>query len=219
MTSPVRTTTTPAEAIGIVVLCFGWFIASSAYSVSTGFHDGAFSESGVLGLVGVELVLGLAAVSVLRSRGFDVGSLYPHPTLYGAATGVLLAIAAGWAGWGATAVFNWARYGEPIERLMGGSPIGLPSLVLLGIVNGAYEEIFLLGFLLRGLRGYGLSLAIGVSLLVRVLYHLYQGPVGAIYVGAVGLVFSLYYVARGRLFPVVLAHALWDIAPFLFRGS
>jgi membrane protease YdiL (CAAX protease family) len=57
--------------------------------------------------------------------------------------------------------------------------------------------------------------AVGVSLLVRVLYHLYQGPLGAVYVGAFGLVLSLYYVASGKLFPVVLAHALWDIVPFL----
>jgi len=215
MRDPVRTTTTPAEAIGIVVLCFGWFILGSWESVSHDFQSGTFTESGLLGLVGLEVVLALAALYVLRVRGFAIASLYPQPSVRGAAAGVLLAIAAGWAGWGATSLFNWAYYSDPLERLMGGPPIGLSSLVMLGIVNGTYEEIFLLGFLLRGLRGYGLSLAIGVSLLVRVLYHLYQGPMGAVYVGAVGLVFSLYYVARGKLFPVVIAHALWDIVPFL----
>src|SRR6185295_521108 len=100
----------------------------------------------------------------------------------------------------------------------GGAPIGLTALVTLGIVNGAYEEMFLLGFLLRGLRGYGLSFAIGASLLVRVLYHLYQGPLGAMYVGVFGLVLSLYYVASARLFPVVLAPALWDIIPFMVNA-
>jgi membrane protease YdiL (CAAX protease family) len=125
-------------------------------------------------------------------------------------------VAAAGAAWLAIMPLNVESYSEPLERLMGGTPIGLPTLVLLGVVNGAYEEIFLLGFLLRGLRGYGLSLAIGVSLLVRVLYHLYQGPLGAVYVGVFGLVLSFSYVAIGRLFPAVFAHAVADIVPFIW---
>lgn len=210
-----RNTTSPAEALGIVTLCFGWFILGSFLIVSNGFKTGAFSEAGFIGLVVLEVILGLTAVAVLRARGFDVASLYPRPSLYGGLSGALLAVVAAGVGWLAVAPLNPNYYGQPLERLMEGVPIGLPTLVLLGIVNGAYEEIFLLGFLLRGLRGYGLSLAIGVSLLVRVLYHLYQGPMGAVYVGAFGLVLSLHFAATGKLFPAVLAHACWDIVPFL----
>lgn len=213
-----RTTTTPVEALGIVTLCFGWFIVGSAYSVSIGFQSGSFSEAGIVGLVVVEVVLAIAALYVLGSRGFDVASLYPRPSLAGALAGLLVSALAFGAAWLATSVFDWGYYGQPLEQLMGGSPIGLQALVLLGIVNGTYEEMFLLGFLLRGLRGYGLSVAIGVSLLVRVLYHLYQGPLGALYVGVFGLVLSLSYVASGKLFPVVLAHALWDIIPFVWNA-
>lgn len=215
----MRTTTNPAEAIGIVALCFGWFILGSAYAVSAGFQGGVFSESGMLELVLVELVLGAAALRILRFRGFDIAALYPHPSWAGVGLGVLVAICAGLAGTAAMAPFNYSRYAEPLERLMGGSPIGVGTLVLVGLVNGTYEEIFLLGFLLRGLRGYGLSVAIGVAVLVRVLYHLYQGPLGAMYVGAFGLVLSLYFAASGRLFPVVFAHALWDIIPFLINSA
>lgn len=214
-----RTTTTPLEAMAIVALCFGWFILVSLSAVTADFQSGSFSEDGIVGIVLLEAILGVSALLVLRSRGFDTASLYPHPTLKDAAMGVALAFAAAFFAATVSSVFNWSRYSEPIERVMGGSPIALPSLVLLGIVNGAYEEVFLLGFLLRGLREYGLSLAIGVSLLVRVLYHLYQGPVGAVYVGAFGLVLSVFYVAKRRLFPVVLAHAMWDIIPFLARGA
>jgi uncharacterized protein len=214
----LRTTTTPAEALGIVILCFGWFIVGSAYAVSSGFRSASFSEGGVFGLIVLELILGVLAMYVLASRGFDVASLYPRPSVSGSAAGVVLALVAAVVAWMATSVFNGSDYSEPLERLMGGSPIGLPALVLLGIVNGAYEEMFLLGFLLRGLRGHGLAVAVGVSLLVRMLYHLYQGPLGAVYVGAFGLVLSLYYVASGKLFPVVLAHAMWDIVPFLANG-
>lgn len=218
LTLQLRTTTTLAEAGGIVLLCFGWFIAGSLDAVSSGFRSASFSEGGVLGLVILEVVLGFAALQVLRSRGFDVASLYPHPSAAGAAAGLLLAAAAAGGASLAVSTFDWGHYREPLDRLMGGAPIGLPALVLLGIVNGAYEEVFLLGFLLRGLRGHGLAVALGASVLVRVLYHLYQGPVGAVYVGVFGLVLSMYYAASGKLFPAVLAHALWDIIPFVLHA-
>lgn len=202
-----------------MTLCFGWFIAGSLSAVAGGFQGGTFSEGEIFGLVVFELTLGSIALYVLASRGFDIASFYPHPSLAGAAAGVLLAAVAAGAASAATSVIDWQLYSEPLERLMGGASIGLPALVLLGVVNGAYEEIFLLAFLVRGLRGYGLSVALGISLLVRVLYHLYQGPAGAIYVGTFGLVLSLFYVASGRLFPAVLAHAMWDIIPFLIHQS
>ncbi|MGZ5119554.1 MAG: CPBP family glutamic-type intramembrane protease, partial [Burkholderiales bacterium] len=63
----------------------------------------------------------------------------------------------------------------------------------MAMINGTYEEVFLLGFLLRGLRQFGFSLTVGVPLLIRVLYHLYQGPVGAMWILGFGLLFSLYY--------------------------
>ena len=68
--------------------------------------------------------------------------------------------------------------------------------------------------LVRGLRGFGLSVAVGVPLFVRLLYHLYQGPVGALWVMAFGLVMTLFYVRSGDLWPPVFAHILGDIVPF-----
>jgi membrane protease YdiL (CAAX protease family) len=47
------------------------------------------------------------------------------------------------------------------------------------------------------------------------LYHIYQGPVGALSVLVFGLVLSLFYLRTGRLFPVVVAHVIADVAPFL----
>ena len=47
------------------------------------------------------------------------------------------------------------------------------------------------------------------------LYHLYQGPLGAVWVLGFGLVMSLYYVRTRKLFPVVIAHVLADIVPFV----
>ncbi len=95
--------------------------------------------------------------------------------------------------------------------------VTLPSLIAAAMVNGTFEEVFLLGFLARGLRGFGLSIALGVPLLVRALCHMYQGPLGVLWVLGFGLILALYYVRWGQLWPPVLAHILWDIVPLIQR--
>lgn len=57
-------------------------------------------------------------------------------------------------------------------------------------------------------------MVVGVPLLVRVLYHLYHGPVGALWILTFGLVFTAFYLRSVNLWPPVLAHVLWDIVPF-----
>lgn len=185
-----RTTTTPAEAAWIVILCFGWFILASSQSVAAGFQSGDFSDSAMLPTLAMEVLCASIALGI----GLYGVSLY--------------------ASWLAVMPFV-SGSPQPIDELMARASISLPTIVLFALINGAYEEIFLLGFLLRGLRGHGLSVALGISLLVRVLYHLYQGPLGAVSVLAFGLVLSLYYIRSGALFPAVFAHVLADILPFM----
>ena len=221
----LRNTTSPGEATGIVTLCFGWFIYASILAVSagpatgagTGSADAYFTESNLLGLVIFELVLGAVAIYILRARGFDVASLYPQPTPSGFAIAPLLYLAAVSASWLVLIPFHASSSASPINTLTGGTIINLSVLVTLGVINGAYEEVFLLGFLLRGLRAYGLPIAIGVVFLIRVLCHLYQGPWNALSIGIFGLVLSFYYAASGKLFPAVLTHAIADIVPFLWQ--
>lgn len=216
MTFQGRTVTTPLEAAGVATLCFGWFVVASLSVVSAGFRNASFSDQGFYGLMAFEVLVGTVAIYLLRSRGFAVGSLYPKPSVSGVGIGALVYAAALFASFAVTSPFGGGGYEEPLEELMDNRSISLVTLVALGIVNGSYEEIFLLGFLVRGLRGHGLAVAIGISLLVRMLCHLYQGPLGVVSVLAFGLILSLYYVSSGKLFPVVFAHALADIVPFLW---
>lgn len=210
-----RTTTTPGEAVGVSAICFGWAIMVSSQSVAAGFQSAAFTDANMLGLIWMEVVLGSVALLTLHVRGFAIPSLYPHPTLVGVGHGMGLYVVSLIASWVAVAPFAMGQPTQPIETMVSSASVSLSSVVSAALVNGAYEEVFLLGFLMRGLRGYGLSIAVGVSLLVRVLYHLYQGPLGAVSVLAFGLVLSLYYLRTRALFPVVFAHVLADIIPFV----
>ena len=93
--------------------------------------------------------------------------------------------------------------------------ISTVGVILVVVVNGTFEEVFLLGFLQRGLQARGTSIALGVTLLVRVLYHLYQGPLGALSILAFGLVQGLWYARSKRLWSPVFAHIMCDIVAFL----
>jgi membrane protease YdiL (CAAX protease family) len=52
--------------------------------------------------------------------------------------------------------------------------------------------------------------AVAASSAVFGLMHYYQGPAGIISTGGVGLVLALYYIRFGRIWPLVVAHAVYD---------
>ncbi len=51
-----------------------------------------------------------------------------------------------------------------------------------------------------------------VSMGIRLLYHLYQGPMGIITIVPLGLLYGFVYVRTRQLWPLILAHMLIDIA-------
>jgi membrane protease YdiL (CAAX protease family) len=208
----------PIEALGMVLLCFGWFIVSSLTSLAAwrpGSGGGrVFSDSAFTGLMAVELVLAAAAMAVLQARGYPLRSLYPRPSWSGALIGAGLFLGARIA---IALVLPLVPHPAetPLEDIVASAHVSLPVLIPLAIVNGVYEEVFLLGYLTRGLRRYGASTALGIMLLVRLLYHMYQGPVGALNVVLYGAVVGVYYQRTGRLFPAVASHVIADTVAFL----
>lgn len=208
-----KSTLTYAEAGTVTVICFGLFILFSFQAMAAGFPEARFSDTGNAGIVGLELVLAACGLIYLHLRGFDIRSLYPAPTLRDSLIGFALFGLSWLVAVVAMALFHTPGQAEAAEFSF--QDLSALSMVALALVNGTYEEVFLLGVLVRGLRGFGLSLAIGLPLLVRVLYHTYQGPLGVVSVGAVGLVLTLGYVGTGRLWPSVLAHILLDLAALL----
>lgn len=217
MTAAVRRIdTTPVEALVVVAVCFGWAIWTSLSTVLAGYPDtGGFSDGGVLGIVLTELVCAAIALAVLYVRRYDVASLVPEVTLRDTLLGLALMFLANWAGALAIDPFLSGHAEQPIERMAQATTVSAPMILLVGFVNGTFEEVFLLGFLQRGLQARGTSIALGVTLLVRVLYHLYQGPLGALSILAFGLVQGLWYARTKRLWSPVFAHIMCDIVAFL----
>lgn len=93
--------------------------------------------------------------------------------------------------------------------------------ILFVILNPFYEELIARAYIISEvghLTGSGI-LAVLSSVVIQVLYHLYQGGPIAIALGAMFLVFSIYYIRYRRIAPVILAHLYFDLFALLFYAS
>ena len=212
-TKTLKTTLSLAEAGTVAAICFGLFILFAVQAATAGFPEARFSDEGNASIVGLELVLASCALIYLHLRGFDIASLYPTPTVKDSVIGTGVAVLA-WVACVAV-VLLYETPGQADKVAFSFEGVSALAGVALALVNGTYEEVFLLGVLTRGLRSFGLSAAVGVPLLVRLLYHVYQGPLGLVTVSVAGLAMTLAYLVTGRLWPSVLAHILLDLTPLL----
>ena len=89
--------------------------------------------------------------------------------------------------------------------------IGLSTVILIAL-SALFEELIGRAYVISEIVALtdSRSLGIAISVLVQAVYHLYQGFPQALAAGAVFLVFSLYYVRTGLLFPIILAHLYLD---------
>jgi membrane protease YdiL (CAAX protease family) len=207
-----RTDTTPLETIGIVLLCFGYFVLVSVYYMTSG--DAGLirmSDAALIQTLVFELIMAAVATLVLYSRGFAIGTLYPRPSWSGAGIGGLLVFATYAVSFMLIHIVSTGDADQPIAMMLRNAQVSPAVAMLMSMVNGCYEEVFLLGFLIQGLKRHGASQAVGMSLLVRLLYHVYQGPLGSLSVLMFGAIVSVYYWRSRRLFPAVFAHIVLDM--------
>lgn len=215
MNQPTAQASTATDAIIVTAICFGWFILGSVQAVASGFPAHPFSDSTFFSIIILELILGASALGYLQVRGHNLTQLVPIPTAIGCLVGLALYASAIFITWPLELAFGPSHSNnQPIDLMVANATISFAPLLGMSIVNGIYEEVFLIAYLQRNMESYGAAFAVGVSLLVRVLYHLYQGPIGAMSALGFGLVVSVYFLWRRKLWPIVFAHIFADIAGF-----
>ncbi|MFW2177479.1 MULTISPECIES: CPBP family intramembrane glutamic endopeptidase [unclassified Moraxella] len=84
------------------------------------------------------------------------------------------------------------------------------SFAILSLLNGFYEEIFFMGLVFAVSRD-KLTLAIAYSLVIRFLFHTYQGLFSAVIILSLGIVFLIARKYLKNLVPFFLAHAIFDM--------
>ena len=86
------------------------------------------------------------------------------------------------------------------------------------IINPFFEELIVRAYLITEIayltgRAW---LAVLVSVVFQVSYHLYQGLLPALCYSGLFLVFSLYYVRSRRIVPIIFAHMIDDVGALFF---
>jgi uncharacterized protein len=107
-----------------------------------------------------------------------------------------------------------ARYPEPAPDL------NMQLVFIVSTVNGIFEEVFVAGYIITALTQVrGVWTGINVSTGIRLLCHLYQGPLGVLASVPMGLLFGFVYARTRMLWPLVFAHILMDIIGLSYRAS
>ncbi len=93
----------------------------------------------------------------------------------------------------------------------------LPVLVLQAVKNAVLEEVIVVGYLLDRLKrlGFGPWASTGLSAVLRGSYHLYQGFGPFLGNAIMGVVFAQWYLRRGRVMPLIVAHTILDTVSFV----
>jgi len=94
--------------------------------------------------------------------------------------------------------------------------IPMAGMLLAAIVKAVFEEVLVCGYVVHSLRGkFGIALAVNASIALRLSFHLYQGPGAFLAFAVLGLVFTFFYIRTGRLWPLIVAHAVLEAIALL----
>lgn len=173
------------------------------------------------GTVAFELLLLCLLGAFLRARGWTLARLGLKPSWRDSAIGLALAVGAyaAYAGLWVITVSLWPNIGQIAGAIhLVNSDLTWLSVALVIVVNPVFEEVFECGYVIAALReSRGVTTAINVSAAIRVFCHFYQGVLGVLGVVPVALLFAYWFARTGRLWPLIVAHAILDLAGLVWH--
>ena len=173
------------------------------------------TDSSALKVAVVEL-FGLAVTFwIARARGWSLGAWGFQPSWRLTGAGVFLCLATVLVLWPIIWFSNAFSPGT-LHRYTD-SHMSLPFLVLFIVVNPVFEETLETGYFVQSLQRYGIWSAVLASAFFRAFLHAYQGVGALVTVFPIGLIFGFVYWKWRRLWPLFIAHVLFDLAAYFPR--
>ena len=174
-------------------------------------HDAtpfALSHGRVLWLVGYELLAFTVVFLIARIRGWSFATFGLHISWKWTGAGILLFVAVALAAIFQTVLFQVIHPAKIATPLTGG--LSLPFVILMSLINPAFEELMEVGYFVHALERYGMWPAVLASALFRTVLHAYAGLTLAVTCLLVGLIFGFAYWRWRQLWPLFIAHAIMD---------
>jgi membrane protease YdiL (CAAX protease family) len=205
----------PFEFVFVVLGAFGLSILVSLLQMLQPVTQAAVSDEGLRSLIGYELVVLAVLATFLRLRGWTIERFGIRITVRDTLIGLMFVFAAELIGTGALLLIQpiSPQLAATIEAAGAASgTLGFLTALTFSIVNPIFEETFVCGYIISALRERSEPwTAINVSVAIRLLYHLYQGPAAAIGIVPFGLILAYWYARSGRLWPAITAHAVANL--------
>jgi len=118
----------------------------------------------------------------------------------------------------AQVVFQYDMQGAIARAPKFDENLSMQLLFLISVVNAIAEELFVAGYVITVLQPRrGMWVAINASVVVRLLYHLYQGPIGVLTSVPMGLLYGYLYSRTRQLWPLIVAHVLLVLVTLSMR--
>ena len=211
------------ELIVILIIGFGLFIYSSTRSFF--FVNSDYSHTWIYkitsqwnySVVIYELIALLIIIYILKVRDWKISDFnlqFTFRLIWIALLIMFIRNIIGNIGFKILEAFNVVD-DSTVKHVRFGLDANWISISLIIIINSIYEEFILIGYLFKRLEKYHPAIIIGFSILIRQLYHTYQGWISLIMVLSTGLVFGYYYIKYKKLWPLIIAHGFSNLIAFL----
>ena len=216
------------EFVVVVVTAFGTFILTSLLALASGkAHEDPglfsyFTSNQLYGIVIYELSMAPVVISILYLRGWRLADFPLGATRAMTLLGTLVAIVSVAGDWLITFVSTnlFENVRSALEAYENYVPVGgpsLPAVVALSIVNPAYEELFVSGYVITALQDrFGATAAVNASVVIRTSYHLYQGLAAFPFHVMYGLIQAYVFIRYRKLWPLIVSHAILDFYALAF---
>jgi membrane protease YdiL (CAAX protease family) len=158
-------------------------------------------------------VFGLAVTFwIARTRGWPLESWGFRPSWKLTGAGVLLFLILALAIQAVATFANGISPGMVHKHSI--SSMSLPVVILFAIINAVFEETLESGYFIQSLQRYGMWSAVLASAFFRAFLHAYHGLAAIIIIFPFGLVFGFIYWKWRRLWPLFIAHVLFDLIAY-----
>ncbi len=204
-----------AEFVVVSALCFSYAAFTSLGIFLSGSRTYDLGTGPVLRAILAKILILAVVIAILRLRGWQPDRLGLNFSWKAAAAGIPMFVMYLLVFW-ITATFVLLIWPDArtvwVFRYTFSAPMWLMLVFI--IVNAVLEEFAVTAYVIASLSHKGAALAIAASTLLRLAYHLYEGPLTFAGIVPLGVLFGALFWRWRNIWPLIVAHSIANIVAY-----